>query len=161
LQRAVAEGRLLNERFVPGKLRPHVSLWKERGKFLVKLRVPSNDDRNASGHGFFHIPRSHAGLQARLCARGGKKNESRRQAVGAGWSKTCQFVASGDSSFMTGSDGLLTLSASVSRTERIRGAVVYAQAADHNSATDAGHTTRAHCGKGKSHPRAASGTKET
>ena len=55
LQGAVAEGVLLNQRFISDEVGAHISLRKEPGKILVKFRVPGDDDGHRSGHGFVDI----------------------------------------------------------------------------------------------------------
>src|SRR6266478_2468412 len=55
LQRAVAEGVLLNQRFISDKVGADIRMWKEPGKVLVEFGVPGNDHCYRSGHGFVDI----------------------------------------------------------------------------------------------------------
>jgi AcrR family transcriptional regulator len=55
LQRAVAEGVLLNQRFISYEVGSDVRMWKELGKILVELRIPGDDNGHRSGHGFVDI----------------------------------------------------------------------------------------------------------
>src|SRR6266446_2195415 len=43
LQRAVAEGVLLNQRFISDEVGADIRMWKELGKLLVEFRVPGDD----------------------------------------------------------------------------------------------------------------------
>src|SRR5216683_1580196 len=55
LQRAVAEGVLLNQRFISNEVGADIRVWKEPGKMLVEFRVPGDDNGHRSGHGFVDI----------------------------------------------------------------------------------------------------------
>src|SRR5258708_33008862 len=55
LQRTVAEGVLLNQRFISDEVGADVGMWKELGKMLVKFRVPGDDNGHGSCHGFVDI----------------------------------------------------------------------------------------------------------
>jgi hypothetical protein len=70
LERTVAESGLVNQGLVPDKVGAHIELWKEPGKSLVELRVPGDDGRDRSSHGFFDVAGSQSWLDARLCTRG-------------------------------------------------------------------------------------------
>src|SRR5258708_5335358 len=55
LQRAVAEGVFLNQRFISDEVGADIRMWKELGKMLVEFRVPGDDYCHRSGHGFVDI----------------------------------------------------------------------------------------------------------
>jgi hypothetical protein len=73
LQRAVAEGVLLNQRFISDEVGAHIKLRKELGKMLVKFRVPGDDNGHGSCHGFVDIAGRQNWLEERLGAWGGQK----------------------------------------------------------------------------------------
>src|SRR5260370_8313220 len=83
LQRAVAEGVFLNQRFISPEVRADISLWKEPGKMLVEFRVPSDDNGYRSSHGLVDMAWRQNWLETRLGSCSRYKNKSGTHAAGA------------------------------------------------------------------------------